>query len=132
MAFGGAMRYNTAVSASDSRIASMNYAAKVAENRLARSMQRSKWYKLSEAERSEILFPAPKKLHANYYDVTPEQQRQCESHFKGEGMQWRPPPLSATIDEAAILAQDPNNPARKPPPGGFRVWHAGGRGFEGI
>ena len=52
-----AVRFNTTVSASDARLANMSYAQKISEQRLQRSQERSKWYQLSEEERSEILFP---------------------------------------------------------------------------
>ena len=51
MAFAQAMRCNTTVSAADARLASMASAAKIAEHRLQRSQERSKWYTLSEDER---------------------------------------------------------------------------------
>ena len=54
------VRFNTCVSAADSRLASMAYAQKLAQTRLERSQQRSKWYMLSEQERTDILFPAPR------------------------------------------------------------------------
>ena len=49
------VRFNTVVSAADSRLASMAYAQKLAQTRLERSQQRSKWYMLSEQERTDIL-----------------------------------------------------------------------------
>ena len=57
MAFANAVRFNTTVSAADARLANMSYASKISEQRLQRSQERSKWYQLSEEERSEILFP---------------------------------------------------------------------------
>ena len=75
----------------------MSYASKIAEERLLRSQERSKWYQLSEEERSEILFPAPRKIQYDYADASPEQTRQVESHFKGEGMHWRPDPVSHDV-----------------------------------
>jgi hypothetical protein len=89
MAFANAVRFNTSVSASDARLANMSYAQKIADQRLIRSQERSKWYQLSEEERSEILFPPPRKIQFDYSGASPEQTRQVESHFKGEGMHWR-------------------------------------------
>ena len=64
-----AVRFNTTVSASDARLANMSYASKISQERLLRSQERSKWYQLSEAERTEILFPAPRKIQFDYYDA---------------------------------------------------------------
>ena len=61
----------------------MAYAQKLAQTRLERSQQRSKWYMLSEQERTDILFPAPRKIHADYSVASPEQQKCVETMFKG-------------------------------------------------
>lgn len=73
-AFANAVRFNTTVSASDARLAGIMYAQKLAQSRLERSQQRSKWYSLTEDERSELLFPAPRKIHTDYATATVEQQ----------------------------------------------------------
>jgi len=133
MAFANAVRFNTTVSAADARLANMSYASKITEQRLQRSQERSKWYQLSEEERSEILFPPPRKIQFDYYDASPEQTRQVESHFKGEGMHWRQPAMSQDINTAQLMSKDVKNPIHQkelPPP--RKPWHAGGGGFEGI
>ena len=133
MAFANAVRFNTTVSAADARLANMSYAAKITEQRLQRSQERSKWYQLSEEERSEILFPPPRKIQFDYYDASPEQTRQVESHFKGEGMHWRPDAMSHTVTTHELSKLDKANPVHKIQPGpAHRPWHAGGGGFEGI
>jgi hypothetical protein len=111
----------------------MSYASKISQERLLRSHERSKWYQLSEEERSEILFPAPRKIQCDYASATPDQTRQVESHFKGEGMHWRPEPMSQEITPAALMAMDKTNPVnQKALSPGHRPWHAGGGGFEGV
>jgi len=132
MSFAMAVRFNTTVSAADARLANMSYAQKITEQRLQRSQERSKWYQLSEEERSEILFPAPKKIQTDYYDATPEQTRQVESHFKGEGMHWRPNAESQNITTKELVKGDPNNPINREPFQPKKPWHAGGGGFEAI
>ena len=134
MSFAMAVRFNTSVSAADARLANMSYAQKITEQRLQRSQERSKWYQLSEEERTEILFPAPKKIHTDYYDASPEQTRQVESHFMGEAMHWRPPATGLDVKKQDVYKMDPNNPINtrgkdfKPK----KPWHAGGGGYEGI
>mmetsp|Transcript_16861 Transcript_16861/g.43275 ORF Transcript_16861/g.43275 Transcript_16861/m.43275 type:complete len:135 (-) Transcript_16861:502-906(-) len=132
MAFANAVRFNTTVSASDARLAHMSYAQKITEQRLQRSQERSKWYQLTEAERSEILFPSPKKIHTNYEDATPEQTRQVESHFKGEGMMWRPQAESQKVSTKQIADADPQHPINRGSYQPKKPWHAGGGGYEGI
>ena len=128
-----AVRFNTTVSAADARLANMSYAQKISEQRLQRSQERSKWYQLSEEERSEILFPPPRKIQFDYSDATPEQTRQVESHFRGEGMQWRPESMSGDITVDQLVALDPKNPRNlSPDRPAHRPWHAGGGGFEGV
>ena len=133
MSFANAVRFNTTVSAADARLANMSYAQKISEQRLQRSQERSKWYQLSEEERSEILFPAPRKIQFDYYDASPEQTRQVESHFKGEGMHWRPDSMSKDVPMAQLMQMDTTNPVHnKATPPAHRPWHAGGGGFEGV
>ena len=133
MAFANAVRFNTTVSAADARLANMSYASKIAEQRMQRSQERSKWYQLSEEERSEILFPPPRKIQFDYADASPEQTRQVESHFRGEGMQWRQPALSQDTLTSEIVANDTDNPVHQKEIGpAHRPWHAGGGGFEGV
>ena len=132
MAFANAVRFNTTVSAADARLASMSYASKISEQRLQRSQERSKWYQLSEEERSEILFPPPRKIQFDYADASPEQTRQVESHFRGEGMQWRPASYSQEVKNPDVWANDKDNPRNKPPSPPKKPWHAGGGGYEGI
>jgi len=133
MAFANAIRFNTTVSAADARLANMSYASKIAEERLMRSQERSKWYQLSEEERSEILFPPPRKIQFDYDDATPEQTRQVESHFKGEGMHWRPEAMSQDVATVELMNRDKRNPVHnKVLPPAHRPWHAGGGGFEGV
>jgi len=132
MSFAMAVRFNTTVSAADARLANMSYAQKITEQRLARSQERSKWYQLSEAERSEILFPAPRKIQFDYYDASSEQTRQCESHFQGEGMHWRPNSMSQDVKTSDLVDRDPNNPINRPPFQPKKPWHAGGGGFEAV
>ena len=124
---------NTTCSAADARLANMSYAAKISQERLLRSQERSKWYKLSEAERSEILFPAPRKIQFDYDGASPEQTRQVESHFRGEGMQWRPEAYGSDVSPVQLMQMDSDNPIHtKSPPPAHRPWHAGGGGFEGM
>jgi hypothetical protein len=130
MSFAMAVRFNTTVSAADARMASMAYAQRIAEERLKRSQERSKWYQLSEEERSEILFPAPKKIQPEYNDATPEQQRQVESHFRGEGMHWRPPAQSQKVTINDLVKLDPVNPINRAPYQPRKPWHAGGGGYD--
>jgi len=132
-AFANAVRFNTTVSASDARLAGIMYAQKLAQSRLERSQQRSKWYSLTEDERSELLFPAPRKIHTDYATATVEQQICAETHFKGGGVHFRPEPLGREIPVAQVQALDPNNPVhlRELRPA-HRPWHAGGGGFEGV
>ena len=133
MSFANAVRFNTTVSASDARLANMSYAQKISEQRLQRSQERSKWYQLSEEERSEILFPPPRKIQFDYQDATPEQTRQVESHFRGEGMQWRPDAMSTEVSNEKLIGLDPKNPRNlSPDRPAHRPWHAGGGGFEGV
>ena len=130
MSFAMAVRFNTTVSAADARMASMAYAQRIAEERLKRSQERSKWYQLSEEERSEILFPAPKKIQTEYYDATPEQTRQVESHFRGEGLHWRPTAESQQVSVKEVIKNDVDNPCNKAPFHPRRPWHAGGGGYD--
>jgi len=136
MAFANAIRFNTTVSAADARLANMSYASKIADERLQRSQERSKWYQLSEEERSEILFPPPRKIQFDYADATPEQTRQLESHFKGEGMHWRGEAMSQTVPTTELIKKDTSNPAHKQLAprdfNAFKPWHAGGGGYEGV
>ena len=132
MSFAMAVRFNTTVSAADARLANMSYAQKITEQRLQRSQERSKWYQLSEEERSEILFPPPRKIQFDYHDASPEQTRQVESHFKGEGMHWREPAMSQKVATEDLIKADPNNHANKAPFQPKKPWHAGGGGYEGI
>lgn len=132
MAFAMAVRCNTTVSAADARLASQSYARKITEQRLQRSQERSKWYQLTEDERSQILFPAPRKIHFEYEEATPEQTRQLESHFRGEGMNWRPPAASMSIPIKRVAGADPVNPINLEPFQPKKPWHAGGGGYEGI
>ena len=128
-----AVRFNTTVSASDARLANMSYASKISQERLLRSQERSKWYQLTEQERTEILFPAPRKIQFDYYSASPDQTRQVESHFMGEGMHWRPAAMSADVTRSELIAKDKENPAHKKEIGpAHRPWHAGGGGFEGV
>ena len=133
MAFANAVRFNTTVSAADARLANMSYASKISEQRLQRSQECSKWYQLSEEERSEILFPPPRKIQFDYQDASPEQTRQCESHFKGEGMHWREQAMSQDITVDQLVDMDERNPRHlSPQRPAHRPWHAGGGGFEGV
>jgi len=132
MAFANAVRFNTTVSAADARLANMSYAQKITEQRLARSQERSKWYQLSEEERTEILFPPARKIHFDYADASPEQTRQVESHFRGEGMHWRPAAMSQEVNNDDVWANDKANPRNKPPSPPKKPWHAGGGGFESL
>ena len=134
MSFAMAVRFNTTVSAADARLANMSYAQKITEQRLQRSAERSKWYQLSEEERSEILFPAPRKIQYDYYDASPEQTRQVESHFMGEGMHWRPDATGLAVKKEEVYKKDPNNPVNTRGPDFMpkKPWHAGGGGYEGI
>jgi len=137
MAFAQAVRFNTTVSAADARRASAAYCQRITQQRLQRAQERSKWYALSEEERAEVLFPPPRKIHTDYRDATPDQQRQVESHFAGEGMRWRAEPLGRTVPVVSVAALDSKNPlhpAQKMliPKKYHRVWHAGGGGFEKL
>ena len=128
-----AVRFNTTVSAADARLANMSYASKISEQRLQRSQERSKWYQLSEEERSEILFPPPRKIQFDYADASPEQTRQVESHFKGEGLHWRAEAMSKGVTDQQVMKMDKVNPIhQKTLPPAHRPWHAGGGGFEGV
>ena len=128
-----AVRFNTTVSASDARLANMSYASKISQERLLRSQERSKWYQLTEQERTEILFPAPRKIQFDYYAASPDQTRQVESHFMGEGMHWRPKAMSAEVTRSELINKDLENPAHNKVIGpAHRPWHAGGGGFEGV
>ena len=133
MAFANAVRFNTTVSAADSRLAGMAYAQKLAQSRLERSQQRSKWYTLSEEERSDILFPAPRMIHSDYKHATVEQQICAETHFKGGGIHWRPEPLGRQVTTPQLQNLDQSNPVHQAVlPPAHRPWHAGGGGFEGV
>ena len=133
MAYANAVRFNTTVSAADARLASMSYASKISEQRLQRSQERSTWYQLTEEERSDILFPPPRKLQFDYADASPEQTRQVESHFRGEGMAWRQQAMSQDTATKDIVAFDEQNPVHQKEIGpAHRPWHAGGGGFEGV
>ena len=65
--------------------------------------------------------------------LSPEQTRQVESHFKGEGMHWRPDAMSHSVPTGSVMALDAANPVHKiHPTPAHRPWHAGGGGFEGV
>jgi hypothetical protein len=127
------IRPSNIMSAADTRLANMSFAQKVADQRLARSQERSRWYTLSEKERSDILFPAPRKIQFDYYSATPEQTRQTESHFKGEAMHWRDGAMSRDIKTSQLTDMDKSNPKHLPGDRpAHRPWHVGGAGFERI
>ena len=83
MSFAMAVRFNTTVSAADARLANMSYAQKISEQRLQRSQERSKWYQLSEEERSEILFPAPKKIRRSTTTRRPSRRGSFSRRWSG-------------------------------------------------